>query len=85
MSLINSRDRNVRIVATAATILLGLTVVAAADAGGYHGHAYNNRDHRGEVAVSPAPKGTIDPGKAVVRDHRTSAGSGASAIPTGRK
>jgi hypothetical protein len=82
MSPINSRDRKVRIVATAATFLLALTLGAAAEA--HRPIPRNDRDHRG-VAATPPGKGTIDPSKAVVRDHRSSAGSGASAIPTGRK
>ena len=75
MSRINSRDRNVRIVAIAVTILFGLTVGAAADGGGYHGFG----GHHKPVASS------YDPAKSVVRDHRTPVGHGASAIPNAGK
>ena len=74
-----SRDRNVRIVATTATILLALTIGAEA----HHPPPHNDRDHRGLAAKPPATKGTYNPANATVRDHRTPAGSGASAIPTG--
>jgi hypothetical protein len=77
-----SRDRYVRILATTATILLALTIGSAAEA---HGHPppHNDRDHRGQVATPPAAKGTYNPATATVRDHRTPAGNGASAIPAG--
>jgi hypothetical protein len=77
MSLINSRDRNVRIVATAATILLGLSIAstAQADPHGGHGAGHNTAS-------------SYDPAKSVIRDHRKPAGNkpatnGASAVPTG--
>ncbi|HKO69571.1 MAG TPA: hypothetical protein VJV58_01435 [Bradyrhizobium sp.] len=73
MSRINSRDRNFRIVAITATILLGLTVGAAA--GGYGG---GGRYHKPVTS-------SYDPAKSVVRDHRTPVGSGASAIPNAGK
>jgi len=69
---INSRDRNFRIVAIAATILVGLTAGAAA--GGYHG-----------PHVRPKVESSYDPAKSTVRDHRTPVGSGASAIPNAGK
>ena len=82
MSRINSHDRNLRIVVTAATILLGLSIADTAEA--FHPPPHNNRDHRG-MAATPPGKGTIDPAKSVVRDHRTPVGSGASAIPNAGK
>jgi len=75
MSRINSRDRNFRIVVTAATILVGLTVGAAADAGFYGG---GWRYHKPVTS-------SYDPAKSVVRDHRTPVGHGASAIPNAGK
>ena len=75
MSRINSRDRNVRIVAITASILFGLTVGAAADGGGYNG---GWRYHKPVTS-------SYDPAKSVVRDHRTPVGHGASAIPNAGK
>ena len=75
MSRINSRDRNVRIVAITVTILSGLTVGAAADGGGYHGFG----GHHKPVASS------YDPAKSVVRDHRSSATTRDTGKPGGLK
>jgi hypothetical protein len=75
MSQINSRDRNVRIVAATATVLFALSIGATAQA-----------RHGGPGATAhptPPVKSSYDPSKSVVRDHRTPAGSGASAIPAG--
>jgi hypothetical protein len=69
----NSRDRHVRVAAAAATILFALTIGAAAQSHGHGGHGY----------TPPPVKSSYDPAKSVVRDHRTPAGSGASAIPAG--
>ena len=74
MSPINSRDQYVRIVATAATILFALTIGGAAEADPHGG--------RGVGHTTPV-KSSYDPAKSIVRDHRTPAGHGASAIPTG--
>jgi len=75
MSRINSRDRHLRIVVLTATTLLGLTVGAAADSGGYGG---GGRYHKPVTS-------SYDPAKSVVRDHRTPVGHGASAIPNAGK
>ena len=75
MSRINSRDRNIRIVAVTATILLGLRIANRAEA----------EPHGGRGAGHTPVKSSYDPAKSVVRDHRTPVGHGASAIPNAGK
>jgi hypothetical protein len=77
MSRINSRDRYVRVAAAAATILFALTTIGAA------GQAPAHHGHGGHGYTPPPVKSSYDPAKSVIRDHRTPAGSGASAIPVG--
>jgi hypothetical protein len=66
MSLIKSSDRNVRIAAGVAVVLAAFTVGAVARPV----TVPTDRDHRGQAAT-PAGKGTYDPAKATIRDHRT--------------
>ena len=76
MSSTNSRDRSLRIAVGAATILLALSIGGAAQA---------ERHGGGGATAHPTPpvKSSYDPSKSVIRDHRTPAGYGASAIPAG--
>lgn len=76
MSSTNSRDRSLRIVTAAATILFALSIGGAAQA---------ERHGGGGATAHPTPpvKSSYDPSKSVIRDHRTPAGYGASAIPAG--
>ena len=79
MSRINSRDRNLSIVAITAAILLGLSIAgrAEADPSGHGG--------RGHGQPMPPVASSYDPAKSVVRDHRTPVGSSASPIPNAGK
>jgi hypothetical protein len=72
----NSRDRYIRTAVITTAMLLALTVGAAAQSHGHGGHG-------GHGYTPPPVKSSYDPAKSVVRDHRTPAGSGASAIPAG--
>ena len=67
MSLLAPNDRSIRIAAGVAAMLIALTV--SAQARPVHPEA---RDHRGQAAKPlPGPKGTYDPAKANIRDHRS--------------
>ena len=85
MSRINSRDRNFHIVALTASILLGLTVGAAAG----HNVSGNDRDHRGEVAKRSVFRGIkakpVDPATSIIHDHRNSTLAGGTGKPAGGK
>jgi hypothetical protein len=76
MSAITSCDRNVRIVALTALMISALTVSASARDGTPIHHpiiVVTTRDHAGEAAKRPPPKGTYDTANATVRDHRAAA------------
>jgi hypothetical protein len=76
MSATSLCDRNVRIAALAAVMLSALTASASArDLTPIHHPiiVVTTRDHTGEVAKRPAPKGIYDAATATVRDHRTAA------------
>ena len=86
MSAKSSAVRHPRLVALAAVMLSALTVSASARDGTPIHHpiiVVTTRDHTGEVAKRPPPKGTYDAATATVRDHRSNAGSGAASMPAG--
>ena len=66
MSVLVPTDRSIRIAAGVVVMLVAFTVGALARPVSVP----VNRDHRGEVA-KPLGKGTYDPAKATIRDHRT--------------
>ena len=65
MSVLLPSDRSIRVAAVAAA-LFALTVSAVARPV----TVPTDRDHRGQAA-KPLGKGTYDPAKATIRDHRT--------------
>lgn len=76
MSAKSTSVRNTHLIALAAVLLSGLTVSASARDGTPIHHpiiVVHARDHTGETAKSPPPKGTYDTANATVRDHRTAA------------
>jgi hypothetical protein len=67
MSILFPTDRRIRIAAGVAVALFAFTVSAQSRPV----RVPVDRDHRGTAAKPlPGPKGTYDPAKATIRDHR---------------
>ena len=81
MSRMNSRDRNLHIVAVTASILLGLTVGAAAG----HNVSGNDREARKPPIAHAIKAKPVDRATSIIRDHRNSTLSGGIGKPTGGK
>jgi hypothetical protein len=76
MSAKSSAVRNAHLVALAAAMLSVPTVSASARDGTPIHHpiiVVDTRDHTGEAAKRPPPKGGYDTANATVRDHRAAA------------